>query len=245
MTTTLRVDIWSDIACPWCYIGQARFAKGLDAFATANGVDRADVHVTWHSYQLDPTLPARFDGSEVDYLVQTKGMTRQQVEQMTGQVAAAAAGEGLPIDFDAVVPANSLRAHYLLKTIARHGGDVDKAEHALFAAHFAQGQVISDDEVLVRIGTECGISAEQARAGLDDDTIHAEVQGDFATARSIGVSGVPFFVLGEKYAVSGAQPPELFTQALERTWSELQPAKPQLINLDSAPGEACGPEGCD
>lgn len=238
MTPTLRVDIWSDIACPWCYIGQARFEKALADFEAADNVE-----VVWHSYQLDPTLPERFDGSEVDYLVESKGMARDQVEQMTAQVAAAARGENLPIDFDAVIPANSVRAHYLLKTIARHDGDVDKAEHALFAAHFAHGEAISDDEVLVRIGTECGLSEDQARAGLADDTIHAEVQGDFATARSIGISGVPFFVFGEKYAVSGAQPPELFAQALERTWSELQPAK--LITLDSDAGEACGPAGCN
>lgn len=235
----LQVDIWSDIACPWCYIGQARFAKGVAAFEHAD-----EIEVTWHSYQLDPTLPERFDGTETDYLVQAKGMPRDQVEQMMAGVAEAAAGEDLPMDFTTVVPANSLRAHALLKTIARHGGDVDAAEHALFAAHFAQGEVISDPEVLVRIGTECGITAAQARAGLADETIDGEVRADFATARSFGITGVPFFIFGEKYAVSGAQPPELFTAALEKTWAELQPAKPAFITLDGEGGDACGPEGC-
>lgn len=189
-------------------------------------------------------LPERFDGTEAEYLVRFKGMPRDQIDQMLGMVTDAATGENLPMDFDRVVPANSLRAHYLLKTIARHGGDVDVAEHALFAAHFANGEVISDPEVLARIGTECGITAEQVRAGLEDDTIAAEVQGDLATARSAGISGVPFFVFGEKYAVSGAQPPEVFAAALIRTWSELQP-KAGFITLDGAGGEACGPEGCD
>lgn len=237
---TLRVDIWSDIACPWCYIGQSRFAKGLAEFEHAEQVE-----VVWHSYQLDPTLPERFDGTEAEYLMQSKGMPQAQIQQMLRMVADAAAGEDLPIDFDSVVPANSWRAHALLKTVARHGGDVDAAEHALFAAHFAHGEAISDHEVLVRIGTECGISAEQARAGLADDTIAAEVQRDIATARSGGINGVPFFVFGEKYAVSGAQPPELFLAALEKTWSEMQPDKPAFITLDGAGGEACGPEGCD
>ncbi|MDO5681980.1 MAG: DsbA family oxidoreductase [Propionibacteriaceae bacterium] len=238
----LRVDIFSDIACPWCYIGQARFAKALADFE-----GRDQVRVTWHSYQLDPSLPERFDGSEIDYLVQSKGMPREQVEQMTQQVAAAAAGEGLPVDFAAVVPANSLRAHFLLKTVARHDGDVDAAQHALFAAHFANGEVISDEEVLVRIGTEAGLTAEQARAGLDDETIHAEVQGDITRGRSIGIGGVPFFVFEDKYAVSGAQPPELFLQALTKTWQEMEPANPTLLTLDGdgASGEACGVEGCD
>lgn len=212
---TLRVDIWSDIACPWCYIGQARFAKGLAAF---EGAER--VRVTWHAYQLDPSLPERFDGTEADYLVQSKGMPRDQVDQMMGHVARTAAGAGLPIDFAAVVPANSLRAHYLVKTVARHGGDVDAAEHALFAAHFAHGEVISDLAVLVRIGTECGLTAEQVHAGLADDTIHAQVQGDLATARSAGIQSVPFFIFEDKYAVSGAQPAELFTQALQRATAD-------------------------
>lgn len=236
---TLRVDIWSDIACPWCYIGQARFAQGLAQFAQADQVE-----VTWHSYQLDPTLPERYDGTEVDYLVQSKGMPRDQIERMVAGVAEAAAGENLPIDFDSVVPANSLRAHYLLKTIARHGGDVDAAEHALFAAHFADGEVISDDEVLVRVGVEAGIAEEDVRAGLASDEIEAAVQADFQTARAVGIQGVPFFVFGEKYAVSGAQPAELFKTALEKTWSELQPQKPAFVTLDGANGEACGPEGC-
>lgn len=237
---SLRVDIWSDIACPWCYIGQSRFGKGLEQFEHGDQVE-----VEWHSHQLDPSLPEAFEGTEAEYLTQTKGLPRATIDQMMGGVAQAAAGEDLPIDFESVRPANSLKAHHLLKTIARHGGDVDAAEHALFAAHFAHGEVISDEQVLARIGAEAGLTPAQVEAGLADPTIHAEVEADFDTARQIGVTGVPFFVLGEKYAVSGAQPPELFAQALAQTWAELVPQKPALITLDGDAGEACGPEGCD
>ena len=234
---TLRVDIWSDIACPWCYIGQSRFGKGVEQFGR-------DVEVVWHSYQLDPTLPEEFDGNEIEYLSKTKGMPVERVEQMTAGVKQAADGEGLPMDFAAVRPANSLKAHRLLKTIARHGGDVDAAEHALFSSHFAHGEVISNDQVLTRIGVEAGITAEQVAEGQADPTIAAEVSEDIDTARQIGVTGVPFFVFGEKYAVSGAQPSEVFAQALQQTWDELQPDKPTFVTLDGDQGEACGPAGC-
>ncbi|MGA4668722.1 DsbA family oxidoreductase [Propionibacteriaceae bacterium Y1923] len=235
---SLRVDIWSDIACPWCYVGQSRFAKGAEAFGE-------DVEVVWHSYQLDPSLPETYEGTEIDYLAERKGLPREQIVAMTAGVEQAASGEGLPMDFGAVRPANSLKAHHLLKTIGRHGGDVDAAEHKLFSAHFAQGEVISDVEVLTRIGVESGISAEQVAEGLADEGIHAEVQQDFDLARQSGVTGVPFFVFGEKYAVSGAQPPEVFAQALKQTWDELKPQqKPALISVEGEAGEACGPEGC-
>ena len=234
---SLRVDIWSDIACPWCYIGQSRFSKGAELFGK-------DIEVVWHSYQLDPSLPERFEGTEVEYLSQTKGLPVERVEQMTAGVKQAADGEGLPMDFAAVRPANSMKAHRLLKTIARHGGDVDAAEHALFSSHFAHGEVISDDQVLTRIGVATGITAAQVAEGQVDPSIAAEVTEDIDTARQIGVTGVPFFVFGEKYAVSGAQPAEVFAQALQQTWDELQPQKPALVSLDGDQGEACGPEGC-
>ncbi|MGA4508541.1 DsbA family oxidoreductase [Propionibacteriaceae bacterium G1746] len=235
---SLRVDIWSDIACPWCYVGQSRFAKGAEAFGE-------DVEVVWHSYQLDPSLPETYEGTETDYLAERKGIPREQVKQLHAGVEQAAAGEGLPMDTASVRPANSLKAHHLLKTIGRHGGDVNAAEHKLFSAHFADGEVISDVDVLTRIGLESGLTAEQVAEGLADPSIHAEVQEDFDVARQIGVTGVPFFVFGEKYAVSGAQPPELFEQALRQTWEELKPQqKPSLINVDGGAGEACGPEGC-
>ncbi|MCM3553541.1 DsbA family oxidoreductase [Janibacter melonis] len=229
----LHIDIWSDIACPWCYIGKRRFESALAGFA-----HKDDVTVTWHSYQLDPSLPRHYDGTEVDYLVQRKGMAAEQVRQMTAHVAEQAAGEGLTYDFDSLVVANSLRAHHLLHVAARAGVQ-DEVKEALLDAHFVRGLDIGDDDVLVAIGGAAGVDEATVRAGLEDPEIGREVQGDFDTARSLGIQGVPFFVLDMKYAVSGAQPAEVFTQALEQAWREGNPLQP--IGGDAA---ACGPDGC-
>jgi predicted DsbA family dithiol-disulfide isomerase len=211
----LKVDIWSDIACPWCYVGQARLTKALALFE-----HRDEVELTWHSYQLDPSLPERFDGNEAEYLMASKGLPLGDVQQMLKMVTTAARSEDLPLDFEAVVPANSLPAHHLLKTVTQAGGDVDGAKQALFAAHFAEGEVISDAAVLVRIGIAAGLTEEQVHSGLADTENHAAVQADFELARKIGVTGVPFFIFGEKYAVSGARKAELLLTALERAWAD-------------------------
>ncbi|SDB98667.1 Predicted dithiol-disulfide isomerase, DsbA family [Raineyella antarctica] len=239
---TLRVDIWSDIACPWCFIGKRRFEAALAGFA-----HRDDVRVTWRSYQLDPSLPERYEGSEQEYLASVKGMSSEQVGQMLGTVSEQARTVGLEYDWDRLVPANSLRAHLLLHLAAGTGGvDVGAVKDDLLSAHFLRGEAISDPEVLVAVGGRHGLSEEAVRTAMEDDRLHAEVLGDFNTARSIGVTGVPFFVLEDKYAISGAQPTELFAQALQKVWEEAHPAPRNFITLDSdGDAPACGPEGCD
>lgn len=236
----LRVDIWSDIACPRCYIGKRRFEEALAQFP-----HRDAVKVTWHSYQLDPSLPERYDGTEAEYLAQAKGMPAEQVEQMLGQVAEQAAGEGLEFDWDALVPANSMRAHHLLHLAAERGVDVSAVKDDLLSAHFERGQAISDVEVLVEIGGRHGLDAEAVRAAMDDDGIAAAVRGDIQTARSTGITGVPFYVLEDKYAISGAQPADLFGQALQKVWEEMDPKPQPFITLDTSQAPSCGPEGCD
>ncbi|GAB3624007.1 protein disulfide isomerase FrnE [Mariniluteicoccus endophyticus] len=238
----MRIDIWSDIACPWCYIGLTRFRRALDAFP-----QRDEVEVVLHSFLLDPDLPESYAGSEVDYLSQRKGISTAQVEQMIGHVAAQAVGEGLTMDFDALQVASSRRAHRLLHE-ARHadatGRLVWDLELALLEAHFADGESISDPDTLVRLAEEVGLDADAARASLDSPAREEEVQADLARAGAIGVSGVPFFVLAEKYGLSGAQPAEAFAQALARVWAELHPGVQKLDLQGMEPGEACGPDGC-
>lgn len=233
----MQIDIWSDIACPWCYIGKRRFEAALADFP-----HRDDVEVTWHSYQLDPSIPRHYDGTEVDYLVQRKGMAEEQVRQMIGHVAEQAKGEGLDYDFDGLVVANSWRAHHLIHTAARAGGPEAAAavKEALLSAHFVEAKDIGDDDVLVAIGVAAGLDEAAVRAGLDDPEVTAEVESDIATARQIGVQGVPFFVLDRKYGVSGAQPGEVFAQALTQAWHESHPA----IQTIGGDGQACGPDGC-
>lgn len=229
----MRVDIWSDIACPWCFIGKRRFESALATFP-----HRDEVEIRWHSYQLDPSLPAHYDGTEVDYLVASKGMPRDRVEEMIGYVAQQAAGEGLDYDFDTLKVANSLPGHRLLHLAARHDVATEVKE-ALLSAHFEKGQDIGDPEVLVAIGAAHGLPADAVRAALTDPQIDAEIEADFAQARAYGITGVPFFVLDEKYGVSGAQPSEVFTEALEQAWREAHP-----LVVSQQVGPSCGPDGC-
>lgn len=229
----MKVDIWSDVACPWCFIGKRRFEAGLRDFAHAD-----DVEITWHSYQLDPSLPEHYDGSEVDYLAERKGMPREQVRQMFGHVAQQAESVGLHYDFDKLVVANSLRAHHLLHVAARHGV-ADAVKEELLSAHFEHGIDIGAAEELVAIGARHGLDAAEVRAALDDPRIRSEVEHDFAQARAYGIQGVPFFVLDGKYGVSGAQPAQTFTAALDQAWADTHP-----LVMQAGDAAVCGPDGC-
>jgi predicted DsbA family dithiol-disulfide isomerase len=239
----MKVEIWSDVACPWCYIGKRRFERALGSFA-----HRDDVEVHWRSYQLDPTLPDHHDGTELDYLVDRKGMSRSQVSQMFEQVTAIAADEGLDYDFGSVVVANSFAAHELLHLAKAHGVG-DGVKEALLSAHFERGEDIGDREVLVRIGTEAGLAPDEVRRDLETRTWRDAVVADITAANSLGIRGVPFFVLDDKYGVSGAQPTELFARALDQAWQEshplvmLQPVT-SGVAVGATDAVACGPDGC-
>ncbi len=239
----MKVEIWSDIACPWCFIGKRRFEKALAAFP-----HRDDVEVHWRSYQLDPTLPDHHDGTELDYLVDRKGMSATHVSQMFDQVTAIAADEGLHYDFRSVVVANSFAGHELLH-LAKANGVGDQVKEALLSAHFEHGEDIGDRSVLVRIGTEAGLDAEQIARDLETHAWREAVVADITAANALGIRGVPFFVLDEKYGVSGAQPTDVFTRALEQAWRESHPLvmlQPVAggVSIDPTDAAACGPAGC-
>lgn len=239
----MNVDIWSDIACPWCFIGKRRFEKALAEFPFKD-----QVTVTWHSYQLDPSLPEHYDGSELEYLSQRKGMEPAQVSQMFDHVTQVAAAEGLDYDFAKIVVANSFPGHELIHLAAARGqeGAADAVKEALLSAHFEQGRDIGRREVLVEIGTAAGLAEEEITAALDGGTYRDAVRADIRRAQMLGIQGVPFFVLDNKYGVSGAQPSELFAQALETAWREANPLVMvgDRANADELNGEVCGPDGC-
>jgi predicted DsbA family dithiol-disulfide isomerase len=232
----MNVDIWSDIACPWCYIGKRRFEKALTAFP-----ERAQVTVTWHSYQLDPGLPEHYDGTELDYLAARKGMPRERVRDMFAQVSGVAAGEGLEYDFDSLVVANSLRAHELLH-LAKEHGVADAVKEALLSAHFEHGEDIGSADLLERVGVEAGLEATEVRDALSSGRYAAAVQADIQHARALGIQGVPFFVIDNRYGVSGAQPTELFSQALAQAWAEKHPLA--MVPAAAEDDLVCGPDGC-
>ncbi len=230
----MKIEIWSDVACPWCYIGKRRFEAALSAFPHKDAVE-----VVWRSYQLDPTLPEHYDGTELEYLSTRKGMAPEQVSQMFDHVAQQAKGEGLNYRFDSVVVANSFTAHRLIHLAAAHGKQ-DAAKERLLSDHFEHGRDIGSPDYLASVGADLGLDAGDVAELLSTDKYADDVRRDFAEARALGISGVPFFVIDRKYGLSGAQPTETFTAALIQAWQDSNP----LVLVSSGDGDACGPDGC-
>lgn len=234
----VKIEIWSDIACPWCYIGLSRFQQALDGFA-----HREQVTVQLRSFQLDPTLPESYEGSEAEYLAASKGLDVSRASAMISQVAAVGATDGLPFDFDALSVANSRRAHRLLHLAQRQdpsGVTTWALKKALFTAHFAEGRSIWDEAVLRDLAESVGLTE---LGNLDSDEVDAEVEADIVQAGRLGIHAVPTFVFADKYGVSGAQPVEAFAEAIEQVWHELNPT-PLITLAAGSDNPSCGIDGC-
>jgi predicted DsbA family dithiol-disulfide isomerase len=231
------IEIWSDVACPWCYIGKRRFEAALAEFPHQDAVE-----VRWRSFQLDPSLPERYEGTQRDYLVSRKGVDGEKIEAMFEHVARQAEIEGLAYDFDGVVVANSARALELVHLAAAHRL-ADAAEERLFSGHFERREDIGDRDQLVAIGVELGLDGAEVREALETGRYAASVRADTEAARRLGISGVPFFVIDRAYGLSGAQPADVFAQALAEAWQASHP--PVVVpSADSSEAPACGPDGC-
>lgn len=238
----MQIEIWSDVKCPWCFVGKRRFETALAGFE-----HRDQVTVTWKSFQLDPDLPDHYDGTEQQYLAERKGISEDRIREMWDSLSASAAGEGLNFRFEDVVVGNSFTAHRFLH-LAKSQGLGDAAKEAILSAHFEQGKDTSDPDFLVELGQKIGLTEQDVRATLETDRFADDVRHDIAEARALGISGVPFFVIDRKYGISGAQPAELFAEALTTAWQEANPltlVTPAGSAAASADGEACGPEGCN
>ncbi|BCW61687.1 DSBA oxidoreductase [Arthrobacter sp. StoSoilB22] len=231
---SMKIEIWSDVACPWCYIGKRRFETALAQFPHRDSVD-----IEWKSYQLDPSIPEHYDGTELDYLSKRKGMAPEQVKQMFAHVTETAKGEGLDYHFEKVVVANSFTAHRLIHLAAAHGRQ-DAAKEQLLSDHFEHGKDIGSKEYLTELGAALDLPEDEVAELFTSDKYADEVNQDINEARAIGVTGVPFFVIDRKYGISGAQPADLFSQALNQAWQEANP----LIPVGASDAEACGPDGC-
>lgn len=210
----MKVDIWSDIRCPFCYIGKRKFELALEQFE-----HKDQVEVVWHSFELDPDLETRKDIDVYDYLADLKGMNRDRSLQIHDQVTRSAAEVGLEYNFDKAVVANSFDAHRLIQ-LAKSRGFGDAAEEALFKAYFTDGIDISDRTTLTRIAAKIGLDKEQAEQMLQTSAFSEDVKADQMLANQIGVRGVPFFLIDGKTAVSGAQPPAVFLDSLKKAWKE-------------------------
>ncbi|MEV7620946.1 DsbA family oxidoreductase [Microbacterium sp. NPDC089321] len=217
MTEPISIDIWSDIACPWCYIGKRNLEKGLAA--TSADDDAPQVKVTFHSFELSPDTPVDFDGDEVDFLAGHKGMPREQVEQMLSHVTKVASGAGLEYRFDLLQHTNTVKAHELLH-FAKAKGLQHEMEERLMSAYFTEGRHVGRIDDLVALADEVGLDAGEARTALETDAHLDAVRADQAQARAYGINGVPFFVIDGQYGVSGAQPPEAFENVIRDVWAQ-------------------------
>ncbi|GAA2063452.1 MULTISPECIES: DsbA family oxidoreductase [Leifsonia] len=217
MSEPIKIDIWSDIACPWCYIGKRKFEAGSGLFAGAG--DGRDVEVEYHSFELSPDTPVDFDGSEIDFLSGHKGLPAEQVEQMLERVTGIASSVGLDYDFDHLKHTNTVKAHELLHFAKANGKQLELAER-LFRAYFVEGRHVGRIADLADLAAEVGLDREAALQALESEQYLEDVRADQATAGEYGINGVPFFVIDGKYGVSGAQDAQTFAQVLEQVWSE-------------------------
>ncbi len=220
----MKVEIWADIGCPFCYIGKRRFESALERFAF-----RDKVKVEYRSFQLDPNAEKKPSYDVHDLLAAKTGYSKEEAKAMNKQVAQQAKTVGLDFQIDRIIPANSLDAHRLIKFAERYGKSSEVVE-LLFKAYFTDAKHIADADTLVEIAVEAGMDREQAIRMLESAEYTDEVRSDGREARSFGASGVPFYVINRKYAISGAQPSEVFLESLQKAWDEEHP----LLTIDSA-----------
>jgi predicted DsbA family dithiol-disulfide isomerase len=209
---TLRVDIWSDIACPWCYVGKRHLEAALARFER-----RDDVEVVWRAFELDPSAK-RAEGSYPERLARKYGTSIEAAAERLQGLADLGAKDGIEFRFDRAHPANTFNAHRLLHLGALRGVQ-NVLKERILRAYMTEGADLTDTETLVRLAREGGLDAEEARSALASNAYADEVRADEAEARELGIQGVPFFVIG-RYGVSGAQPTEALLEVLEKAWGE-------------------------
>lgn len=233
----MKIEIWSDVACPWCYIGKRRFESAFAQFP-----HRDEAEVIWRSYQLDPHAPRQSGKSVTDVLAAKYGVSETQAAAMNDRVSGLAAQEGLDYHMDTVRYANTFDAHRLIHLAASHGMQ-QEAEERFFKAYFTEGKDLDDTETLVQLMREIGVDADEARAVLAGDRYADAVEADVQRAAEFGIQGVPFFAIDEKYGISGAQPSDLFGEVLERAWSESHP-RSLVMSANQDDAGQCDDEHC-
>lgn len=234
----MKIEVWSDIVCPFCYMGKTKLDKALADFP-----HKDDVEVEFKSYQLDPDTPL-YDGQDFYESMGVKFGGAEKSKQMMAGIAEQAKSEGLEFNFDTMKATNTFDAHRITKFAKAHGKDNEISEK-LFYANFTESKDIGDHEVLADIAADVGLDRDEALAALKDKTKYAdEVKADIQQAGKIGVTGVPYFIINQKYAISGAQPVEAFAGALQKVWEEENP-KPVFEDLSSGDDDlTCADDSC-
>jgi predicted DsbA family dithiol-disulfide isomerase len=232
----MRVEIFSDVVCPWCAIGKRRFEAALERFDHQEAVD-----VHWRAFELDPAAPASSDLDMATHLANKYGISKAQATASQERLTELAAADGLEFHFDRTKRANTFDAHRLLR-YAHEVGAQGALKERLFRAYFTDGEAIADRATLVRLGTDVGLDAEKSAEVLESGRYAAEVRADEAVARQLGVTGVPFFVIDRRYGIPGAQSPETILQVLDEAWGQ---AHPLVVPGDPGdPGELCEDGSC-
>lgn len=229
----MDVEIWSDIACPWCYIGKRRFETALARFE-----HRDDVRVTWRSFELDPSAPTEREGDRAARLAEKYGITVDRAREMEQQLTDTAAGEGLDFRFDIARSGATFDAHRVVHLAHEHGLQ-DAMKERLLSAYFTEGELVGDRETLVRLAGEVGLDHDEVRQMLAGDRYAEEVREDERTAGQFGISAVPTFVVDRALGASGAHPPEALLDLLQQGWVNRSPVS--VI----AGGETCSADGCE
>ena len=239
---SLQVQIWSDVVCPWCYVGKRRFEAALARFE-----HRDEVELVWRSFELDPAAPPS-TGEQGDYAERLAAKYRcstAQAQQMIESMTAVAAQEGLDFRFDLARPGNTFDAHRLLH-LARETGQQDALKERLDRATFTEGSPASDPAALTALAVEVGLDRGEVEAVLAGDRYAEAVRADEAQAAAYGITGVPFYVVDGRYGVSGAQPADLLLQVLQQAWTDRAPL--QLVPAGGAgtgaTGAACEGDSC-
>jgi predicted DsbA family dithiol-disulfide isomerase len=214
----MKIEVWSDVVCPWCYIGARNLERALASFAHADRVE-----VVWRSFELDPAAPAERPGTYVEHLARKYGIEPEEARERLAHLVRVGAEAGAELRFDVARPGNSFDAHRLLH-LARDHGVQRRLNERFFAATFTEGLPIGDRDTLVRLAGEVGIPPEEARRALLDETLASDVRAEESAAHDLGVQGVPFFVFDRRLAVSGAQAPAVLLEVLDRAWTEASTA---------------------
>lgn len=234
----LGVDVWLDVACPWCAVGERRLDAVLEQLPFKDDVD-----VRFHSFQLDPHAPQRSEQTQTEYLA-GRGLDPDALGAAHERLTSMGAELGLRFDHDAVIPSNTFTAHRLIQA-AGDAGVQAQVVAALFSAYFEHGLDVGDDAALHDVVVAAGLPEDLADEVLADASKYLfEVTSDIDRAAQLGITGVPFYVLDGRYGISGAQPEETMVQALTRVHTELNPQQPPLTTLAGQDGEVCGPDGC-
>jgi predicted DsbA family dithiol-disulfide isomerase len=233
----MRVEVWSDVVCPWCYIGKRRFEAAMSRFG-----QRDEVELVWRSFELDPSAPpsATEEGMYAERLAAKYHIPLVEAQVMLDTMTATAAQEGLDFRFDLARPGNTFDAHRLLH-LAREHGQQDQLKERLDRATFTEGSPASDHSALRALATQVGLPAEEVDAVLASERYSDAVRADEAQARAYGISGVPFFVVDGRYGISGAQPADAILATLDQAWSEHSPLA-LLTQGDPAP--SCDDDSC-